>query len=285
MARFCYTAFAALCGSCIALPVLAQQDQSAAARADFPRFDTVDANLDDTISRQEFSGAFAHVEAPDELFAAADADGDGRVTRQEWGEWREQRLGATDEAADEAALMEEERFEHPSQIELEFTNETVQGRYFTDAGLVRLDGNQLGFGLLFSEDRDFIGDAQVMAPGLMDDFVPDFVELSFGGRAFVALLGDPSEEVAGFAPGATARVALPFLEDVPLAAVGHVFFAPDILSFGEAEEVVDFGGRLEARFLERTTGFVGIRVLNFEREGGGDDTIIDGLTGGVRFTF
>lgn len=282
MTRLCYTSLIALCGACVALPAAAQQDQQAATRADFPRFDAVDANLDGTISRQEFANALSEIEEPGRLFADADADDDGRVSRQEWGDWREQRLGAIEAAEpdDEAA-----RFEHPDQIELELTNETVQGRYFTDAGMVGLDGNQLSFGLLFSEDRDFIGDAQIMAPGLMDDFVPDFVELSFGGRAFIALLGDPSEEVAGLAPGATARVALPFLEDVPLAAVGHVFFAPDILSFGEAEEVVDFGGRVEARFLERATGFVGIRVLNFERQGGGEDTIIDGLTGGVRFTF
>lgn len=284
MARLCYSSLIALCGACVALPAAAQQDQQAATRADFPRFDAVDANLDGTISRQEFANALSEIEEPGRLFANADADDDGRVSRQEWGDWREQRLAAI-EAADEAALMEEERFEHPDQIELELTNETVQGRYFTDAGMVGLGGNQLGLGVLFSEDRDFIGDAQVMATGLLDDFVPDFVELSFGGRAFVALLGDPSEEVAGLAPGATARVALPFLEDVPLVAVGHVFFAPDILSFGEAEEVLDFGGRVEARLLERLTGFVGIRVLNFEREGGGDDTIIDGITGGARFTF
>lgn len=283
MVRTCYTAIVVLCGSCIALPAAAQQNQSAAARADFPRFDAVDANLDGVISRDEFANALSDIEEPDQLFTAADANDDGRISRQEWSEWRAQRLGTAE--AEEAAMAEEERFEHPNQVEVEVTNETLQGRYFTDADMVGLDGNQLGFGLLFSDDRDFVGSAQVLAPGLLDRFTPDFVELSFGARAFMALLSDPSDDIAGIAPGATARVALPFLEDVPLTAVGEIFFAPDILTFGEADEVIDFGGRLEAQVLERTTGFVGFRVLNFEREGAGDDTVVDSLMGGVRFTF
>lgn len=280
MLRFFCTVFVLLAGSCIALPVAAQQDQSAARGADFPSFDAVDANLNGMISRNELANAFPEVDDPDQLFATADADGDGEISRQEWADWRDQRVGAA-----EMPPAEEDPFDHPRQIEVEITDDALQGRFFTDGAFVGLDRNQVGAGLLLSEDRDIVGSAQVLAPGLLQRFLPDFVSLSLGARAFVALLAEPDDDIAGIAPGATARVALPFLENVPVAGVGEIFFAPDILTFGEADEVIDFSGRLEVEFLERTTGFVGFRVLNFEREGSGEDSIVDSLMGGVRFTF
>lgn len=280
MVRFCCTAFVALCGSCIALPVVAQQDQPAARGAELPGFDEVDATGNGMVSYEEFADALPDIDDPDQVFIAADVDGDGQINRQEWVNWREQRVGAA-----EMPPAEVEEIELRRQIELELTGDSIEGRFLTDADVIGLGGNQLGVGLLLSEDRDTVASGQILAPGLLQGFVPDFVTLSLGAKAFIALLAEPDDDVAAIAPGAKARVGLPFLENVPIAGVGEIFFAPDILSFGESEEVIDFSGRLEVQFLERTTGFVGFRVLNFERKGGGEDTIVDSLMGGVRFTF
>lgn len=280
MARFCRMTLVLLFGSCVALPVAAQQERSAARDAELPGFDEVDADGNGVVSYEEFADALPAVDDPDQVFIAADVDGDGQINRQEWVNWREQRVGAA-----EMPPAEVDEVEHRRQIELEITGDSIEGRFLTDADIVGLGGNQLGVGLLLSEDRDTVANGQILAPGLLQRFLPDFVSLSLGARAYIALLADPDDDVAAIAPGAKARVGLPFLEDVPVAGVGEIFFAPDILSFGEAEEVIDFSGRLEVQFLERTTGFVGFRVLNFERKGGGEDTIVDSLMGGIRFTF
>ena len=43
--------------------------------------------------------------------------------------------------------------------------------------------------------------------------------------------------------------------------------------------------RYELQFLQNTTAFVGYRLLDFAREGSGDDEIVNTLNVGLRFAF
>ena len=271
---------AAVATAGVTLPAAAQQGTTGAISG-FPSFDSVDSNLDGTVARDEFRRALREVEQPDRLFADADANGDGQISRQEWSTWQQRRMAGTGAPAEpEAATGREER---PNQIEVALTEEVIQGKYIRDAGLVGLPGNTLSFGILFSDDRDIVGTTELLAPGLIDQWLPPFVSLSLGGKAYLGLLDDPSDEVVALAPGAELRVDLPL--DVPMAAVGRIFYAPDIATFGDSDEVIEFDIRGEVRFLPQTTGFVGYRLLNFEREDGGEDKIVNGIHAGIRFAF
>ena len=270
----------------VAVVVLTAAATAASAQqqsATFPSFDRTDGNLDGSISQPEFRRAFENVDDPERLFAEADTDGDGQIGREEWADWRNQRVGAAG-AGGNGAASATGLTEPAPQIEAAITGDALQARYLTDAGLVGLPGNRVGFGLLFTDERDIVGSAELMAPGLLEDFLPGFVSLSLGGKALLGMLDDPDDESFGFLPGAQARVRLPF-GNTPMFAVGNIFFAPDILTFGDAEEIIDFEVRYEVQFLERTTGFVGYRVLNFEREDDGEDKIVNGLQVGLRFVF
>lgn len=274
----------------VAAVALVAGSASAQQTADFPSFDEVDGNLNGAISQEEFARAFPEVENPDQLFAQADTGGDGLVWREEWAAWREQRIGAggvtgAAAAATDGADADDGWLESGASIEVAVTGEELQGRFQTDADLVGLPGNRVGFGLLFTDDRDIVGSAELMAPGLLESFLPGFIRISLGGKALIGMLDDPDDESFGFLPGAEARVRLPVSQTVPMFVVGNIFFAPDILTFGDADEIIDFDIRYEVQFLEQTTGFVGYRVLNFEREDGGDDKIVNGLQAGLRFTF
>jgi hypothetical protein len=71
----------------------------------------------------------------------------------------------------------------------------------------------------------------------------------------------------------------------PMYIAGDFFYAPDILTFGDADAVIDFNVRYEVQFLQNTTAFAGYRLLDFDRESGGDDEIVDTLNVGLRFAF
>jgi hypothetical protein len=266
----------------IALPsAMAQQGRvEGAASNRFPNFNAVDANLDGTITPSEFRGRLSEVEDPDQLFAEADANQDGQIDRQEWSNWRKQQLAGQGAAVDQEPAAAAER---PREIEVSLTDETLEGKYITDAGLVALGGNTIAFGLLVSDERDIVGSTELMAPGLIDQWLPPFFSLSLGGKAYLGLLDDPDDDLFALAVGAEARADLPL--DVPVAAVGRIFYTPDIVTFGDSDTVLEFDVRFEARFLERTTGFVGYRLLNFEREAGGEEKIVNGLHAGLRFAF
>jgi hypothetical protein len=244
----------------------------------FPSFDAIDANLDGSISDPEFRTGLRELENPEQLFAQADVDQSGAISRQEWATWREERLSGA------ARVERAERPPQLRQIELAVTDDTLQGKFLTDAGIVGLGGNTIGLGLLLSDDRDFVGSVEFLAPGVLRRLLPDFLQVSLGARGLVGLLDDPDDDVIGIAPGVAARVRLP-LGGPPMYIAGDFFYAPDILTFGDADSVMDFNVRYELQFLENTTGFVGYRLLHFDREHGGKDDIVDTLNVGLRFAF
>ncbi len=70
-----------------------------------------------------------------------------------------------------------------------------------------------------------------------------------------------------------------------MAMVGNIFYAPDILTFGDADDVLDFNVRYEVQFIPRAVGLVGYRLLDFDRDEAGDDEIVENVQLGLRFAF
>ena len=257
----------------LVLPAAAQEDQPATAdRATVAtaeqRFDQLDADLNGSISREEFGDAVSNAENAEELFSAADADQNDQISQEEWTNWREQQAARPADRRD--------------QVELAITGDTFEGRYLTGGGMVGLDQTSLGLGVFFDSERNIIPQAQLMFGGPLRGTVPDFFTLSAGGRAHVAFLDDPEDEVFDLAPGLEARLSLPF--ETPMAIVGSLFYAPEIFTFGDADHVWDANVRFEVQFLQNTTGFAGYRFIDFDREEDADE-IVDGFQFGVRFGF
>lgn len=274
---------AAVMGLSTALPAMAQQEL--VTNGEIPSFDEVDNNLDGAITSVEFSRQFSELDQPSRLFEQADDDGNDEIDRREWNEFREQRMAEAQptQPAEPAEAQLTPQRRQQTFIEVAITDEAIMGEYITDAGLVGLPGNRIAFGGLFTDDRDIMGQGELMAPGLIAQFLPDIVTVALGGRGYLGLLDDPDDDVFGIAPGAEVRVQLPI--DYPVEAVGNLFYGPNILTFGDADTVVDFELRAEAQFLERTFGFVGYRFLNFEREEASDDSLLNSIEAGLRFAF
>jgi hypothetical protein len=77
--------------------------------------------------------------------------------------------------------------ERSREIELAVTDDSLQGKFLTDAGLVGFEGNTIGFGLLFDDDRDIVGSVEFLAPGVLRNLLPDLLELSLGARGMLGL--------------------------------------------------------------------------------------------------
>lgn len=284
------TALLVALGMAAAGPAAAQQQlASAGPPGDMPRFDAIDANNDGVISREEFRAAFPGAEDPDGMFETLDADDRGAITREQWAQAQQRSVDIVPAQAaqpgqeeDEPPVAEQWPGVQTNHLELEGTEETITVRYLTSGGRIGLQGTELALGLLVSSDRDIIGSGRLLAPDLLEGFLPPNITLRLGGKAMMALLDDPSDEVFSIGPGVEARVALPILEGTPVAGVGEVYYAPDILTFGEASHMFEFSGRVEVQFLPNMVGFVGYRRLEFDRDPG-DDAIVNNVMFGLRF--
>ncbi len=164
-------------------------------------------------------------------------------------------------------------------IELSLSDDYIQGRYYTGGGILGFENTINHVGLYFSDNRDIIGNV-----GIMTDRYPLFVEgltLSAGARGYVALLSDPDDDVVGLAPGIEGRYGLPY--DFPVAVVGNLFYSPDILTLGDAEDIIDIDVRLEAEIVPDIVGFIGIREFRFDSDEGSDKKAAEEIQVGARF--
>ncbi len=82
----------------------------------------------------------------------------------------------------------------------------------------------------------------------------------------------------GLAPGAEARYAL------PMAVVANIFYAPEIITFGEADDILEFNVRYELQVASRAVGSVGYRLLDVDRDNG-DDQAVENVQLGLRLAF
>lgn len=166
-------------------------------------------------------------------------------------------------------------------IEVSLSDDYIQGRYYTENGLLGFDDAVSHVGVYFSDNRDFIGNV-----GLMTDPIPLFIPgltLSVGARGYVALLSEPDDDVVGLAPGVEGRFGLPTEFDFPLAAVGSIFYSPDVLTLGDAEDIIDIDGRVEAEIKSDIVGFIGYRVHRFDGDEGANKKAANEIQVGARF--
>ena len=169
-----------------------------------------------------------------------------------------------------------------SRAELSLSNDTLQVRYLTGGDTVNASANsQASVGLFIGEERDLVLDGDLLFP---IDLHTTAVSILVGPRAYAALLKEENNDVMAFSVGAEVRV--PIIRSSGLAVVGHAFYAPDILTFGSADNLTDFDVRLEYQASPRLLVFGGMRWFEFDlTDGSGKRTLQDELFLGAGWQF
>ncbi len=169
-----------------------------------------------------------------------------------------------------------------NDFEAALSSETAQFTFRSDSSLIGWGGSDLAFGLFYNEDSDYVFQASLMQMRQASEENP--LTFGVGVKTYLGSLDDINEDVFAFGIGGEVRYTIP--GTMPMALYLRGFYAPDITSFADAEEVIDytFGFQIEA--LPQTTAFIGIRHLEFETDDDGDyEADDDELHLGVRLTF
>lgn len=165
--------------------------------------------------------------------------------------------------------------------EVALSNDTVQLRYITGAESVGADRGRLYGTFFLSEERDIVLSAGWLIPL---DFGIDRLTIRFGPQAYAALLKDENNDVMTISLGGEVRYVL--IRRLGLAVSGQAFYAPDILTFGSADNLTDLSARIELNAAPRLTVFGGMRWFEFDlTEGGGTRTLQEELFAGIGYRF
>lgn len=161
-----------------------------------------------------------------------------------------------------AVLPHEAKAQRSQFGEISVSEESVQLRYVRPMSQPNdnIEEGQLGFGLFFNEERDIVASANyyVDASALRINRLSVLI----GPVAYAALLSEENTDVFALALGAEARYRL--LRDPQVTIVGQAVYAPDILTFGSADNVWDVIGRAEVPITDRVTGFAGFRLFEID---------------------
>ena len=122
--------------------------------------------------------------------------------------------------------------------------------------------------------------------GLLFPSTLDLGRLSivFGPQLYAALLEDENNDVMSLSVGTEMRLLLN--RRMNLALAGHAYYAPDILTFGSADNLTDLGARLELGIAPRLIAFGGMRWFEFDLvDGSGERTLQEELFAGFGYRF
>jgi len=149
------------------------------------------------------------------------------------------------------------------------------------SSLLNVDNSELSAGFLFSEERD-----TVLHAGIVLEATPEFfpgLTLGVGGRAYAGLLGIENADVIGFSVGLEGSFD-PNFEKVPVVLNASIYYAPDILTFGSADRIIDWRVEAELEVRNSLSAFAGLRVLQFDTRPSERD-VDESIHVGLRWSF
>ena len=169
-----------------------------------------------------------------------------------------------------------------ADFEAALSKETAQFTFRSDSSLIGWGGADLGLGLFFNEDDDFIGTLSLLQMRQASQENP--LTFGVGVKAYLGRLDDPDANALGLAIGGQIRYTMP--GTMPMAVYAEAHFAPEITSFSDTEEILDYTVGFQIEALPQTVAFIGIRHLEFEIDDLGDyEADDDNIHVGVRLTF
>ena len=168
-----------------------------------------------------------------------------------------------------------------STAELALSNDTLQLRYIGSGNQVGVQGSQLTGGVFLGEQRDFVLNAGLLFPA---DLGIRRLNISFGPQLYAALLLEDNDDVMAISVGAEVRF---FIDpNRGLAVSGQAYYAPDILTFGTADNLTDLSARVELKVAEQLLAFAGMRWFEFDlTDGSGERTLQEEVFVGVGYRF
>lgn len=169
-----------------------------------------------------------------------------------------------------------------NDFEAALSKETAQFTFRSDSSLIGWGGADLALGLFYNDDSDIIGQASLIQMRQPSEETP--LTFGVGVKAYLGYLDDPDENLAGFGIGGAVQYTIP--GTMPMAVYARGFYTPDITSFSDANEIIDYTLGFQIEILPETTGFVGIRHLEIDTDDDGDyDADDNNIHLGVRLTF
>jgi hypothetical protein len=181
-------------------------------------------------------------------------------------------------AAQRGPSIDERTLDHA--LEVSISDDALQAQYIRTLDLGQAEPVDVRGGFFYNEDRDLVLTGDFLAR-IGDLAERRTVEVRVGTRLYGGFLAVEDQDVFGIGLGGEAEYFLGRDRNTSIKLT--LFYAPDIVTFGESDDIKDATLRLQTRLREGTDIFVGFRV--FEIDMPVDRELDDNLHLGFRRSF
>lgn len=169
-----------------------------------------------------------------------------------------------------------------NDFEAALSTETAQFTFRSDSSVIGWGGADLALGLFYNEQSDIIAQGSLMQMRQPSEEHP--LTFGVGVKAYLGQLDNSDESVLALAIGGEVRYTIP--GTMPMAVYARGFYAPDITSFADSKNVLDYTIGFQIEVMPQTVALIGIRHFEIETNDGGDYNLDDdNIHIGVRLTF
>jgi hypothetical protein len=165
-------------------------------------------------------------------------------------------------------------------IEAYISDDALQALYVRTLDLGDVGPTEVKGGFFYNEDRDLIGTGDLLMI-VGDEVDVRRLDLRVGTRVYGAFLAPEDEDVFGVGLGGEAEYFFNRARSVSVKL--SLFYSPDIVTFGQADNIKDASLRLMTRLRDGTDVFIGFR--SFELDLPIDREVDDNVHVGFRRSF
>ena len=167
-------------------------------------------------------------------------------------------------------------------VEFYVSDDALQALYVRNLDLGEVGPTQARGGFFYNEDRDLIATGDLLVDVGEEVDTPRRFEIRVGTRVYGAFLAPEDQDVFGVGLGGEAQYFLGSNRATSITL--GLFYAPDIVTFGQADNIKDVTLRLMTRLRSGMDIFVGFRTFEIDIQPT-DREVDDNLHVGIRFAF
>lgn len=164
-------------------------------------------------------------------------------------------------------------------IDINLSDDVAQFQYVAPMGNVGQGKSEFHAGFLYNDSNNALVDAGLLVMS-KEDSASD-VSVGVGVKVLAARIN--TNNAVSLALGGQVRYSPS--ADKKIGVVGQLYFAPDIVTFADADRYIETGVDLEYRVMPQATAYVGYRKVKFGIKTAQDETLDEGAHVGVRVAF
>ena len=142
-------------------------------------------------------------------------------------------------------------------LDISLSNDVAQFQYIAPMGHVGQGKSEAHMGFLYNNSNNVLGDVGLLVMNNGDNAAA----ASFGVGVKVIAATLEKENTMALALGGQVRLSPS--DDKKLGIVGQLYFAPDIVTFGDADRFIETGVRVEYEVMQQAAAYVGYRKIKF----------------------